>query len=59
MGRLVRWDYRAVFTGESKLQDRLSEWGAEGWELVTCQRVVPGYQLVFKRPRAPAEGGNR
>jgi hypothetical protein len=49
---LTKWEYK-IEHGDFG-QEKLNEWGNEGWELVT---VIPGepdqYTHFFKRPKQP------
>lgn len=50
----MKWEYlvyRLNNVNES-LQDNLTKYGAEGWELAALHPQPPHVNLVFKRPKA-------
>lgn len=53
--RSPSWEYRVESPGDSELQSKMDELGAEGWELVTARRATSGgglfvsYEMIFKR----------
>lgn len=51
MTKPVKWEYMHDWFEYQDLEDRLSEHGNEGWELVNFVQRGIEYEFIFKRPK--------